>query len=40
MIFYCPRWDTELVDELKKIKHKKYYLSGTMIGPSVILKIM
>lgn len=32
--YYCPRWDTELFDELKKIKHKKYYLSGTMIGPS------
>ena len=32
--YYCPRWDTELLDELTKIKHKKYYLSGTMIGPA------
>ncbi len=32
--YYCPGWDTEFMEELKKIKHKKYYLSGTMIGPS------
>ncbi len=32
--YYCPGWDTEFFDELKKIDHYKYYLSGTMIGPT------
>jgi len=30
--YYCPGWDIELVKELKKIDHKKFYLSGTMVG--------
>ena len=30
--YYCPGWDTELVNEVKKINHKKFYLSGTMVG--------
>jgi hypothetical protein len=30
--YFCPGWDTEFTDELKKIDHKKFYLSGTMVG--------
>jgi len=30
--YYCPDWDIEFVDELKKLDHKKFYLSGTMVG--------
>ncbi len=30
--YYCPGWDTEFTNELKKIDHKKFYLSGTMVG--------
>ena len=32
--YYCPGWDNEFLNELKKIDHNKYYLSGTMIGPT------
>ena len=30
--YFCPGWDIEFVDELKKLDHKKFYLSGTMVG--------
>ena len=30
--YYCPGWDIEFVDELKKLEHKRFYLSGTMVG--------
>ena len=30
--YFCPGWDVEFTDELKKIDHKKFYLSGTMVG--------
>jgi glycosyltransferase involved in cell wall biosynthesis len=30
--YFCPGWDSELTDELNKIDHKKFYLSGTMVG--------
>ena len=30
--YYCPGWDTEFSMEIKKIKHKNFYLSGTMVG--------
>ena len=30
--YYCPGWDIEFVNELEKIHHKKFYLSGTMVG--------
>ena len=30
--YYCPRWDSEFVNEIKKIKHNNFYLSGTMVG--------
>ena len=36
MIFIFVRVDnSELIDELKKIDHKKFYLSGTMVGVSI-----
>ena len=30
--YYCPGWDVELINEVKKIDHNKFYLSGTMVG--------
>lgn len=30
--YYCPGWDIEFENELKKINHNKFYLSGTMVG--------
>ena len=30
--YFCPGWDIEFVNELKKLDHKKFYLSGTMVG--------
>ena len=30
--YFCPRWDIALKSELDKIKHDKFYLSGTMIN--------
>ena len=30
--YFCPGWDIEFVDELKKLEHKRFYLSGTMVG--------
>jgi GT2 family glycosyltransferase len=30
--YFCPGWDTEFMNELMKIDHKKFYLSGTMVG--------
>lgn len=29
--YFCPNWDKYLFDELIKIGHNKFYLSGTMI---------
>ena len=29
--YFCPNWDKYLFDELTKIGHNKFYLSGTMI---------
>jgi len=29
--YFCPGWDSVLIDEVKKIGHKKFYLSGTMM---------
>ena len=33
-MYFCPNWDTYLLDELKKINDSKFYLSGTMIEPN------
>jgi len=30
-MYYCPNWDQILYDEIKKIKTKSFFLSGTMI---------
>lgn len=35
--YYCPGWDTEFSIEIKKIKHKNFYLSGTMVGDGQVL---
>ena len=33
-MYFCPGWDKVLLNEIKKIKHEKFYLGGTMIQPS------
>lgn len=30
--YYCPGWDIELLNEVKKLAHKNFYISGTMVG--------
>jgi len=30
-MYFCPNWEKPLKDEIKKIQHNKYYLSGSMI---------
>lgn len=30
--YYCPGWDIEFLDEIKKLPNNKFYLSGTMVG--------
>ena len=30
--YFCPGWDEELKNEIEKIGHKRFYVSGTMIG--------
>jgi GT2 family glycosyltransferase len=30
--YFCPGWDIEFVNELERLNHKKFYLSGTMVG--------
>jgi GT2 family glycosyltransferase len=30
--YYCPGWDNEFENEIKKINHNDFYLSGTMVG--------
>ena len=30
--YFCPRWDTSLKDEIDKIGHKNFYLSGVMMN--------
>ena len=30
--YYCPGWDIEFINEIKKINHNNFYLSGTMVG--------
>ena len=32
--YFCPKWDLELKNEVDKIGHNNFYLSGTMIGTS------
>lgn len=37
-MYFCPDWDTHLINEISLIKHKKFYLSSTQISPSKPLK--
>jgi glycosyltransferase involved in cell wall biosynthesis len=30
--YFCPLWDTVLLDEVNKIGHNRFYLSGTMMN--------
>ena len=30
--YFCPKWDLVLKNEVKKLNHKKFYLSGTMVN--------
>ena len=30
--YFCPKWDTALYSEVKKINHNQFYLSGIMVG--------
>ena len=30
-MYFCPNWEKPLKNEIKKIKHNKYYFSGSMI---------
>lgn len=32
--YFCPQWDVTLKNEVDKIGHNNFYLSGTMIGTS------
>ncbi len=32
-MYFCPGWDEVFSDEIKKIKDKNFFLSGTMIQP-------
>ena len=31
--YFCPKWDSVLIDEIKLLNHNKFYLSGSMFGP-------
>jgi len=33
-MYFCPDWDKVLLNEVKKLDHDKFYLSGTMIEPN------
>ena len=37
-MYFCPDWDTHLINEISLIKHKKFYFSSTQISPSKPLK--
>jgi GT2 family glycosyltransferase len=30
--YYCPDWDVEFLNEIRKLPNNKFYLSGTMVG--------
>ena len=36
MILFCPKWDFILFNEVKKIGHQNFYLSGTMMDQGQI----
>ena len=37
-MYFCPDWDTHLINEINLIKHQKFYFSSTQISPSKPLK--
>ena len=32
-MYFCPKWDKFLIDEVNSLNHNNFYLSGTMIEP-------
>tara|TARA_B100001173_G_scaffold259893_1_gene232923 strand:+ start:2157 stop:2993 length:837 start_codon:yes stop_codon:yes gene_type:complete len=33
-MYFCPKWDKHLINEVNSIGHNNFYLSGTMIEPN------
>ena len=33
-MYFCPNWEKALVDEINKINHNNFYISGSMIEPN------
>tara|TARA_B100000242_G_scaffold227341_1_gene167740 strand:+ start:2566 stop:3414 length:849 start_codon:yes stop_codon:yes gene_type:complete len=33
-MYFCPNWENPLVNEIKKIGHNNFYISGSMIEPN------
>ena len=33
-MYFCKDWEKPLIDEINKIKHNNFYISGTMIEPN------
>ena len=33
-MYFCPDWEEPLINEIKSINHKKFYISGSMIEPN------
>ena len=33
-MYFCPEWDQHLINEINRIGHNNFYLSGTMIEPN------
>tara|TARA_E500000178_G_scaffold84687_1_gene83086 strand:+ start:2365 stop:3198 length:834 start_codon:yes stop_codon:yes gene_type:complete len=33
-MYFCPDWDEVLLDEVNRLDHDRFYLSGTMIEPN------
>ena len=36
-MYFCPKWDYYLINEIKLISHKNFYLSSTQISPTKAL---
>ena len=33
-MYFCPSWEKPLINEIKNINHKNFYISGSMIEPN------
>ncbi len=33
-MYFCPNWEKPLINEIKKLNHKNFYISGSMIEPN------